>query len=66
MYVTLVFKTTFLEEFAAFEWSPDETKVLYVAEKKQQEGEEFYKRKLVKDSIVEEIEKLNEKVVKSW
>ncbi|XP_023024331.2 acylamino-acid-releasing enzyme [Leptinotarsa decemlineata] len=40
-------------EFSSFEWSPDENKILYVAEKKQAKSESFYKRKSpsgVKDS----------------
>ncbi|VEN55328.1 unnamed protein product, partial [Callosobruchus maculatus] len=32
-------------EFASFEWSPDEKKLLYVAEKKPIKSEPFYKRK---------------------
>ncbi|CAG9830078.1 unnamed protein product [Diabrotica balteata] len=32
-------------EFSSFEWSPDEKKVLYVAEKKKVKSEPFYKRK---------------------
>lgn len=32
-------------EFTTFEWSKDETKLLYVAEKKQIKSEPFYKRK---------------------
>lgn len=32
-------------EFSSLEWSPDEKKVLYVAEKKPQKSEPFYKRK---------------------
>lgn len=35
----------FLVEFGAFEFSPDETKLLYVAEKKNPKSEPFYKRK---------------------
>lgn len=37
-----------LGEFASFIWSPDETKLLYVAEKKAPKSEPFYKRKAVK------------------
>ncbi|CAH1156028.1 unnamed protein product [Phaedon cochleariae] len=32
-------------EFTSFEWSPDEKKILYVAEKKSKKSEPFYKRK---------------------
>ncbi|CAK9801993.1 Acylamino-acid-releasing enzyme [Anthophora plagiata] len=32
-------------EFASFEWSPDKTKVLYIAEKKFPKSEPFYKQK---------------------
>lgn len=32
-------------EFASFEWSPDEKKILYVAEKKMPKSDPFYKRK---------------------
>ncbi|KAJ8934689.1 hypothetical protein NQ318_015158 [Aromia moschata] len=32
-------------EFSSFEWSPNEKKILYVAEKKPQKSEPFYKRK---------------------
>ncbi|KAG5879727.1 hypothetical protein JTB14_023041 [Gonioctena quinquepunctata] len=32
-------------EFSSFEWSPDEKKILYVAEKKPTKSEPFYKRK---------------------
>ncbi|CAG9862113.1 unnamed protein product [Phyllotreta striolata] len=32
-------------ELSSFEWSPDETKLLYVAEKKRPKSEPFYKRK---------------------
>lgn len=35
-------------EFASFIWSPDETKILYVAEKKLPKSEPLYKRKSVK------------------
>lgn len=37
-----------LGEFASFAWSPDETKILYVAEKKIPKSDPFYKRKAVK------------------
>lgn len=50
-------------EFAAFEWSVDETKLLYVAERRPQKSEEFYKRKPARDSIVEESNQLNRKVI---
>ncbi|OAD53128.1 Acylamino-acid-releasing enzyme, partial [Eufriesea mexicana] len=32
-------------EFASFQWSPDKTKVLYIAEKKLPKSEPFYKQK---------------------
>ncbi|EZA54140.1 acylamino-acid-releasing enzyme isoform X2 [Ooceraea biroi] len=32
-------------EFRSFEWSPDNTKLLYIAEKKQPKSEPFYKQK---------------------
>ncbi|XP_015439010.1 PREDICTED: acylamino-acid-releasing enzyme-like isoform X2 [Dufourea novaeangliae] len=32
-------------EFASFEWSPDKTKILYIAEKKLPKSEPFYKQK---------------------
>ncbi|XP_056638015.1 acylamino-acid-releasing enzyme-like [Diorhabda sublineata] len=32
-------------DFASFEWSPDEKKILYVAEKKKPKSDPFYKRK---------------------
>ncbi|XP_043598877.1 acylamino-acid-releasing enzyme-like isoform X3 [Bombus pyrosoma] len=32
-------------EFSSFQWSPDKTKILYIAEKKQSESEPFYKQK---------------------
>ncbi|XP_050593009.1 acylamino-acid-releasing enzyme-like isoform X1 [Bombus affinis] len=34
-------------EFSSFQWSPDKTKVLYIAEKKQPESEPFYKQKRI-------------------
>lgn len=54
----------FPAEFASFLWSPDESKILYVAERKQTKGEEFYKRKPTRDSV-DEGEKLNGTVNKS-
>lgn len=59
----LSYKLCFLAEFSTFEWSPDETKLLYIAEKKQQQNEAFYKRKSARDSLVEEVETINVKVV---
>lgn len=38
----------FKGEFASFIWSPNETKILYVAEKKLPKSEPFYKRRAVK------------------
>ena len=35
-------------EFGSFEWSPDKTKVLYIAEKKLPKSEPFYKQKSLK------------------
>ena len=35
-------------EFGSFEWSPDKTKVLYIAEKKLPKSEPFYKQKPLK------------------
>jgi len=35
----------FVAEFRSFEWSPDNTKVLYIAEKKLPKSEPFYKQK---------------------
>lgn len=35
----------FAVEFRSFEWSPDNTKVLYIAEKKLSKSEPFYKQK---------------------
>lgn len=35
----------FPAEFASFQWSPDKTKVLYIAEKKLPKSEPFYKQK---------------------
>lgn len=32
-------------EFATLEWSPDETKIVYIAEKKVPKSEPFYKQK---------------------
>lgn len=32
-------------EFRSFDWSPDETKILYIAEQKPKKSEPFYKRK---------------------
>lgn len=32
-------------EFSSFEWSPDDTKLLYIAEKKLPKSEPFYKQK---------------------
>lgn len=37
-------------EFSSFEWSPDETKLLYLAEKKVPTSEPFYKRKGKEDT----------------
>lgn len=36
---------SFAVEFRSFEWSPDNTKVLYIAEKKLAKSEPFYKQK---------------------
>lgn len=36
---------SFAVEFRSFEWSPDNTKVLYIAEKKLPKSEPFYKQK---------------------
>lgn len=38
----LIFLTA---SFATLEWSPDETKILYIAEKKIPKSEPFYKQK---------------------
>lgn len=35
----------FTAEFSSFEWSPDNTKVLYIAEKKLPKSDPFYKQK---------------------
>lgn len=35
----------FTVEFKSFSWSPDETKIIYIAEKKLPTREPFYKRK---------------------
>lgn len=35
----------FTADFRSFEWSPDNTKVLYIAEKKLPKSEPFYKQK---------------------
>lgn len=35
----------FTAEFATLEWSPDESKILYIAEKKIPKSEPFYKQK---------------------
>lgn len=34
-----------IDEFSSFEWSPDNTKLLYIAEKKLPKSEPFYKQK---------------------
>lgn len=38
-----------LGEFSSFDWSPDESKILYIAEKKIKKSEPFYKRKAPKE-----------------
>lgn len=35
----------FLGEFGSLEWSPDESKLIYIAEKKSVKSEAYYKRK---------------------
>lgn len=35
----------FVGEFGTLEWSPDETKIVYIAEKKVPKSEPFYKQK---------------------
>jgi len=35
----------FVVEFGTLEWSPDETKIVYIAEKKVPKSEPFYKQK---------------------
>lgn len=35
----------FVDEFGSFKWSPDNTKLLYIAEKKPPKTEPFYKQK---------------------
>lgn len=35
----------FVAEFGTLEWSPDETKIVYIAEKKVPKSEPFYKQK---------------------
>lgn len=35
----------FTGEFGSFEWSPNEIKLMYIAEKKNPKSEAFYKRK---------------------
>lgn len=35
----------FVAEFATLQWSPDETKIVYIAEKKVVKSEPFYKQK---------------------
>jgi acylaminoacyl-peptidase len=35
----------FIAEFGTLEWSPDETKIVYIAEKKVPKSEPFYKQK---------------------
>lgn len=44
-----------LGEFASFQFSPDETKLLYIAEKKPPKTEPFYKRKQAKPDSNEEV-----------
>lgn len=34
-----------VDEFSSFQWSPDNTKLLYIAEKKLPKSEPFYKQK---------------------
>jgi len=34
-----------IAEFATLQWSPDETKIVYIAEKKIPKSEPFYKQK---------------------
>ncbi|XP_076752190.1 acylamino-acid-releasing enzyme isoform X2 [Xylocopa sonorina] len=53
-------------EFASFEWSPDKTKVLYVAEKKFPKSEPFYKQKpLNKKKEEDEVTVGNEYIYKA-
>ncbi|XP_043515527.1 acylamino-acid-releasing enzyme-like isoform X2 [Frieseomelitta varia] len=55
-------------EFASFQWSPDKTKVLYIAEKKQPKSEPFYKQKPInkedKDKKEENVTVGNEYIYK--
>jgi len=39
------FDDYFIAEFGTLEWSPDETKIVYIAEKKVPKSEPFYKQK---------------------
>lgn len=41
-------------EFSSFQWSPDRTKVIYVAEKKGPKTEPFYKQKSAEKLAKEE------------
>lgn len=45
----VIIKNIFLGEFGSFEWSPDETKLIYIAEKKNAKLEAYYKRKSKSD-----------------
>lgn len=41
----MIYDFYFLVEFETLEWSPDETKIVYIAEKKVPKSEPFYKQK---------------------
>lgn len=44
-YLLLIYIFFFVAEFATLQWSPDETKIVYIAEKKVVKSEPFYKQK---------------------
>ena len=53
------------DDFASFEWSPCETKILYVAERKVPKSEPFYKPKPqdTKENLESDCEKAAQKVL---